>query len=99
MKIELDENWSILADTYSWKLEFSEPRVRDKKDKEHKKTGEKEDYIFTDAWYYPKISTCIETYLENSAKKAKTVEELADILNRIHAVTDNLKNNTFKPCK
>lgn len=92
-RIELDEKYSLEPDGYrGLVLIFEEKRVREKIDvKTKKKTGETEEYIFTDKWYHPKLSQSLSKYLQLSTSEAKSIEELRDIVLRVENKIANLK--------
>ena len=96
--ITLDKKWSILPDTYSWELRFTETRVREKVDAKKVKTGEVEDFEFVNSWWYPKISMCLNKFKEESLKTIETVEEILSKLDSIDKKIGEIKNDTFKPC-
>lgn len=92
-RIELDKRYSLEPDGYhGLVLVFKEKRVREKVDaKTKKKTGETEDYIFSDKWYFPKTSQTLDKYLTLSLKENKTVEELRDTLTRVEDKINKIK--------
>lgn len=92
--MKLDENWSIENDTYAFKLVFQENRQR-----KNSKTGLKEDYIFVDSWWFPKLSMCLNKYLNEALKPQKTVEEIQQKLSSIESKIDRIVDNIFKPKK
>lgn len=101
--IILDENWSIVADTYSWELRktFSKEvkeKVKDEKTKKLVETGNKVVKEFTDKWWFPKISQCISKYQEESLKELPTLEAIQEKLTSIEELLNNIKHNTFKRC-
>lgn len=59
-------------------------KIRKKIDKTTKKpTGEEENYLGTERWYFPKLSQAIKKYIQLSGNKATSIEELKEILLRI----------------
>lgn len=93
--IKLSENFRIIPDTHSWVLEQDIEKTR--------KTKEdiEEQYIYTEKWYYPKLSQCFERYVEESLKpKSQFVSLLAQMKN-IETEIIKLKNipnkDIFKP--
>jgi hypothetical protein len=93
--IQLSENFRITPDTHSWVLEQEVEKTRKTKE------GAEEQYIHTEKWYYPKLSQCIERYVEESLKpKSQFVSLLAQMKNTQTEITK--LNNTptkdiFKP--
>ncbi len=92
-RIELDKRYSLEPDGYhGLVLVFKEKRVREKVDaKTKKKTGETEEYIFTDKWYHPKLSQSLSKYLQLSTLEAKSIGELRDIVLRVEDKINSLK--------
>ena len=92
-RIELDEKYSLEPDAFrGLVLVFEEKRVREKVDtKTNKKTGETEEYIYTDKWYHPKLSQSLSKYLQLTTSEAKTIEELKDIVLRVENKIASLK--------
>ena len=101
--ITLDNNWSVEADDYSWKLvktyekEIDE-KYRDKETNKLVKTGKTVNKEFTDVWWFPKISMCINKYKQESLKELPTLEAIQDKLVSIEEVLKNIKHDTFKRC-
>lgn len=94
-RIELDEKYSLEPDGYrGLVLVFEEKRVREKIDtKTKKKTGETEEYIFTDKWYHPKLSQSLSKYLQLSTSEVKSIEELKTIVLRVEDKINNIKES------
>ena len=94
-RIELDERYSLEPDGFrGLVLVLEEKRVREKVDaKTKKKTGETEEYIFTDKWYHPKLSQSLSKYLQLTASEAKSTEKLKDIVLRVEDKINSLKEN------
>ena len=92
-RIELDKRYSLEPDGYhGLVLVFKEKRVREKVDaKTKKKTGETEEYIFTDKWYHPKLSQSLSKYLQLTTSEAKSIEELRDIVLRVEDKINKIK--------
>lgn len=93
--IKLSENFRIVPDTHSWVLEQDVEKTREKKG------GKKEQYIDTEKWYYPKLSQCIERYVEESLKPKNQFVSLLAQLKNIQTEITKLNNtptkNIFKP--
>ena len=94
-KVVLDEKYSLQPDGYNGLvLVFEEKRERKKLDSKTKKeTGETEEYIFTDKWYYPKISQSLNKYLQLVTSESKNIEELKNIVLRVEEKVDDIKEN------
>lgn len=93
--INLSENFKIAPDSYSWVLEQDVKKTRKTKE------NIEEQYIDTEKWYYPKLSQCIERYIEESLKP---MESVISLLAQMKAIQTEIKklNNTpskdiFKP--
>lgn len=101
--ITLDNNWSVEADDYSWKLvktyekEIDE-KYRDKATNKLVKTGKKVVKEFEASWWFPKISQCIKKYQEESLKELPTLEAMQEKLISIEELLKNVKHDTFKRC-
>lgn len=91
MTIQLDDNWTIASDTYSWVLSFAEERVRT-----NQKTNEEELYLFEDKWFFPFIRQCLIKYKEEALKSTETVEEMLLKLDSIDKKIGEIKNDVFK---
>ena len=98
-KIELDSNWHLTSDGDSGiVLTFSENREREKTKKENGKTiktGEKEEYLFEDATYHPRIAQALKEYVKKSLNSSETIQEILDKEYRILAIVNEL-DETFK---
>ena len=92
-RIELDKRYSLEPDGFrGLVLVLEEERVREKVDaKTKKKTGETEEYIFTDKWYHPKLSQSLSKYLQLTTSEAKSIEELRDIVLRVEDKINKIK--------
>lgn len=88
--INLSENFRIVADTHSWILEQDTEKERKTKE------GVKENYTHTEKWYYPKLSQCIERYIEESFKPMESVVSLSAQIKNIETELQKLNNNTSK---
>ena len=89
--IQLDTNWKIEADTYSWKLTFSEERTKEKLNKKREKTGETEQYIYEDSWYFPSIKMCLDKYLTEVFKVDNSISEMIDRLSAIESKVNEIE--------
>lgn len=68
--MKIDNNYRIDTDGAGCTLIFSETRQRKKKD-----TGEKEDYIFEDQWYFGTVRQCLNKYIDLVQERASNVDE------------------------
>jgi hypothetical protein len=91
MKIQLDENWSIGSDSYSWVLNFAEKRIRT-----NQKTETEEEFLFENNYWYPKLSDCLKKYKEEALKPLETVEQLLSKLESIDKKIGEIKNDIWK---
>lgn len=84
-KIILDKLYSLQPDGFrGLVLVFEEERTRKKLDSKTKKeTGESEQYIFTEKYYYPKLSQSLTKYLKLSLNVSKDLEDIKNTLERI----------------
>lgn len=86
-RFQLDEKFYLESDGFhGLTLVFEETRTKKKKDG----SGE-EEYLYTDKWYYPKISIVLNKYLELVTKDTKSVEELRDVVLRVEKKIDSIK--------
>lgn len=86
-RFQLDEKFYLESDGFhGLTLVFEETRTKKKKDG----SGEDE-YLYTDKWYYPKISMVLNKYLELVTKDTKSVEELRDVVLRVEKKIDSIK--------
>ena len=94
-RIELDKRYSLEPDGFrGLVLVLEEKRVREKVDaKTKKKTGETEEYIYTDKWYHPKLSQSLSKYLQLTASEAKSIGELRDVVLRVENKIASIKEN------
>ena len=92
-KIILDDKYFLEPDGYhGLVLVFEEERTRKKLDpKTKKETGETEDYIFSDKWYFPRTSQSLSKYLQLTTSEAKSIEELRDIVLRVEDKINKIK--------
>jgi hypothetical protein len=86
-RFQLDENYFLESDSFhGLTLVFEETRMKKKKDG----SGE-EEFLYTDKWYYPRISMVLHKYLELVTKETKSVEELKDVIIRVEKKIDSIK--------
>lgn len=86
-RFQLDEKFYLESDGFhGLTLVFEETRTKKKKDG----SGE-EEYLYSDKWYYPKISIVLNKYLELVTKDTKSVEELRDVVLRVEKKIDSIK--------
>lgn len=89
--IKLDDKWTIEADTYSWRLVFKEVRLKDKLDGQRNKTGEQEEYLFEDSWWYPKLGDCLKKFQEESVKPLSSIELILGKITEINDMVSRIK--------
>lgn len=86
-RFQLDEKFYLESDGFhGLTLVFEETRTKKKKDG----SGE-EEYLYTDKWYYPKISIVLHKYLELVTKDTKSVEELREVVLRVENKIDSIR--------
>ena len=86
-RFQVDENYFLESDSFhGLTLVFEETRMKKKKDG----SGE-EEFLYTDKWYYPRISMVLHKYLELVTKETKSVEELKDVIIRVEKKIDSIK--------
>jgi len=86
-RFQLDEKYFLESDSFhGLTLVFEEIRMKNKKDG----SGE-EEFLYTDKWYYPRISMVLHKYLELVTKETKSVEELKDVIIRVEKKIDSIK--------
>jgi hypothetical protein len=92
--VELDEFFTLSPDADSGLvLTFSEPRKREKVDDKKVKTGETEDFIFEQRWFYPRLHQALGKYLELSQNApSKTVEELVERTNKLFKIIEDFRD-------
>ena len=62
-EIILDDNFKMSHDSFKGiVLTFSEMREREKVNEKRKKTGEKEQYLYEQAYYYPSVGLALKKY-------------------------------------
>lgn len=92
-EIILDSNFKMSHDSFRGIiLTFSEMREREKVDDKRKKTGEKEQYLFEQAYYYPSVGLALKKYVELSQNSAKNLEEIIEKTDKILAVVEEFKD-------
>lgn len=90
--IVLDNNYTLTPDPFKGIiLTFSEMREREKVDEKRKKTGEKEQYLYEQAYYYPSVGLALKKYVELSQNSAKSLEEIIEKTDKILAVVEEFK--------
>lgn len=84
--IELSEGWHLEPDSYNGiVLVFSEKRER-----KNKKTGELEDYIFSEPHYFPKITQALKEYVRVTQNSSKTIEEILEKTDKIYTLLERM---------
>jgi hypothetical protein len=84
-RIELDSKFYLSPnENYGLMLTQEVAKIRKKVDKETKKpTGEEEEYIGTEKYYFTKLSQAVNKYIQLSGNEATSIVELREILLRI----------------
>jgi hypothetical protein len=93
--VELDEFFTLQSDGDSGLvLTFSELRKREKVDNKKVKTGETEDFIFEQKYYFPRLHQALSKYLELSQNApSKTIEELVERTNKLFKIIEDFEKN------
>lgn len=98
-KIVLDDNYHLTSDGDSGVvLTFQEPREREETKKENGKivkTGNKEDFLFEDKWYFTRISQALTKYVDLTQNNSKSLEDLLAKINTVYSTIDTI-NKEFK---
>jgi hypothetical protein len=93
-KIVLDDSWYVESDGDSGiVLTFHETRQREKTTKvdgKTVKTGEVEDYTFTDVTYHTRICQALRRYVDKVQNGAKNLKELIEKTDKINNIIDKL---------
>ena len=94
--VKLDEFYSLNNDGFSGViLLFQEPRKREKEIKINNKkvkTGEIEDYIYEERFFYPNVYLSLKKYVELSqTQPTKTVEEILEVCKKINETLEEFK--------
>lgn len=91
-KIVLDANYYLEPDQFKGLvLVFHEPRVKEKIDpKTRKKTGESENYIFEDRWYFPKLSQTLNKYMTLTLNNSFDIMDLIRYVKSVEQKIDAL---------
>ncbi len=84
-RIELDDKFHLAPDeNYGLMLTQEVVKIRKKVDKTTKKaTGETEEYLGTEKYYFPRLSQAVNKYIQLSGNEVTSIEELKEILLRI----------------
>jgi hypothetical protein len=101
-RIQLDESYVLESDGDSGiVLIFSEPRQKEITKKENGKvikTGEFEDFIFEDRWYFTRIVQSLKKYTELTLNSSKTLQEIIEKEDKIYDILNDI-NNEFRQFK
>lgn len=93
-KIVLDSNWDLTPDSDNGViLTFSEIREREKTKKEGGKTiktGEFEDFLFTDRYFYPRLVQALRKYYEITLNNSETFKEIIEKEDKIIALLEKI---------
>lgn len=80
--MQLDNEFTLKGKKYNWELHLS----RD--------TGETDDkgnpVIYTDKWYFPKLSMVLDKYVEEATRPLESVKELREKLDEILTKIESL---------
>jgi hypothetical protein len=74
--MKLDENYRILHEENNVVLQFYQNKIRTKKD------DSKEEYEFTENYYYPVLKSALKAYLNKSIGKP-TIKEVIDKIEKV----------------
>jgi hypothetical protein len=83
--IKLDERYSIETDSNNFTLKYEEKIIKEIK-------GEKKEMTSKDEWHYPKLSQCLNKYMNQSLKPLEDIVSLRQELKKIEEVIKNVKN-------
>jgi len=101
-KIELDSNWHLTPDCDSGViLTFHEVRQREKieiVERKQVKTGEQEDYLFEDKWYFTRVVQALGKYKEVAQNSCETFDLILEKTNEIDLLLKRL-DKEFKQFK
>ncbi|MFN7339799.1 MAG: hypothetical protein ACK5VI_01810 [Opitutia bacterium] len=87
-KVKLDDNYTLEHDGYSGiVLVFEEERIRTKKDETEEK------YMFSDKWYFPRVSMALEQYVKEKQIILPTVEEMLEVQKQVLEILQNFEKN------
>ena len=97
-RITLDKKFYLAPDkNYGLMLTQEVVKIRKKVDKESRKpTGEEEEYIATEKYYFTKLSQAVNKYIQLSGNEATSIEELKEILLRIENTIETKLIYDFK---
>lgn len=86
IRIELDSNWFIESDGDNGViLTFREIRER-----VNKKTEEKEEYMFEDKFYYPRIAQALRAYVNKALNNSSSIQEIVEKEDLILSLIDKI---------
>ena len=83
--ITLDKSWRVYQDDTNTILQYHEPRVK------VKKSGKKEDYIYTDNYYYPNFRAALLAYSVKSIGKEDSINKVLERLDEIEELINKMK--------
>lgn len=97
-RINLDDKFSLTPDGDNGLVLTQEVmKIRKKIDKETKKpTGETEEYLGTERYYFPRLSQSINKYIQLTTNEAESITELKEILLRIEKTIEEKLIFDFK---
>jgi hypothetical protein len=97
-RIDLDGNFYLTPDSdHGLVLTQEVVKIRKKVDKETKKpTGETEEYLGTEKFYFPRLSQSINKYIQLTTNEAESITELKEILLRVEKIIEEKLIFDFK---
>lgn len=97
-RIDLDDKFSLTPDSdHGLVLTQEVMKIRKKIDKDTKKpTGETEEYLGIERYYFPKLSQAVNKYIQITTNEAKSIQELKETLLRIEKTIEEKLIFDFK---
>lgn len=93
-RITLDESWYLTPDQDNGiVLTFHETRQREKTikvDNKVVKTGEGEDYTFTDVTYHTRIAQALKRYVDATQNNSKSLDDLLEKTDKISEIINRI---------
>lgn len=88
--IKINDKYHIEKGPYSWILVFSEMRER-----KNKKTGDVEDFLFKDMWYFPCMKRLLKKALDLDLKESNSLAEISERIEALDSKIEELKDTIF----
>jgi len=86
--IGLDEKWDLTPDAdHGVVLTFKEARIRIKEN-----TGEKEEFLFVDKYYFPRVAQALSKYCEMSLNHNESIDDIVSNSERIFNLINTIKD-------